>query len=173
VRPPDDEDSWLVDVGFGGSLLHPIPLREETHYHPPFTVGLRQLDSGGWQFWESRGDGEFSFDFEHEPADEGAMSDRCDYLQTSPESGFVQNLVCQLRRPESHIVLRGRVLTELTPDGKSERVLDSADELVATLGDEFNLNVPEAAHLWGRICKRHDELAARDRDSGTRPGNSC
>ncbi len=159
VTLPDDDVRWLVDVGFGGSLLHPIRLKEGTYFHAPFTVGLRQLDDGGWQFWESLGDGEFSFDFENAPADERAMSDRCTYLQTSPESGFVQNLVCQLRRPDSHISLRGRVLTEVTKDGKRERVLNSGEELVATLADEFGLAVPEAMHLWGRICERHQALA--------------
>lgn len=158
VSSPDDDAEWLTDVGFGGSLLHPIRLEEGTYYHAPFTVGLRKLDDGFWQFWESVGDGEFSFDFEHKSADERAMSDRCHYLQTSPDSGFVQNFVCQLRRPDSHIVLRGRVLTETTKEGKRKRVLDSADELVATLSDEFKLIAPEAAGLWGRICARHDEL---------------
>ena len=162
VGLPHDDTRWLVDVGFGGSLLHPIRLQEGTHYHPPFTVGLRQLDDDCWQFWESLGDGEFSFDFDHVPADERAMSDRCHYLQTSPESGFVQNFVCQLRRPDSHIVLRGRVFSMVTSNGKRKRVLDSADELIATLSDEFKLIAPEAAHLWGQICERHYELSAQN-----------
>ncbi len=162
VSLPDDEARWLVDVGFGGSLLRPIRLEEATHHHAPFTVGLRQLDDGCWQYWESLGDGEFSFDFEHGPADEHAMSERCRYLQTSPESGFVQNFVCQLRRPDSHIALRGRVVTVVEPGGKRKRLLDSADELVATLSDEFQLIVPEAARLWGRICERHDALSTQN-----------
>lgn len=158
VSSPCEDTQWLADVGFGGSLLHPIRLEEGAHYHAPFTVGLRQLDDGFWQFWESVGDGEFSFDFEHASADERALSDRCHYLQTSQDSGFVQNFVCQLRRPDSHIVLRGRVLSVITIDGKSRRVLESADELVATLSEEFKLVAPEAAGLWARICARHDEL---------------
>ena len=162
VRVPDDDARWLVDVGFGGSLLAPIPLGEGTHYHAPFDVGLRRLEDGHWQFWESLDDGEFSFDFEDVRADEHAMAVRCDYLQTSPESGFVQNLVCQLRRAQSHVTLRGRVLSVATSDGKSRRVLDSADELVSVLDDEFGLAVPEAAGLWERICDRHEQILAED-----------
>lgn len=165
VSLPDDNARWLVDVGFGGSLLHPVPLREGAHYHAPFTVGLRQLDDAHWQFWESLDDGEFSFDFEHVPADERALSDRCQYLQTSPDSGFVQNFVCQLRRPDSHIALRGRVLTLITSNGKRQRLLSSADELVTILSEEFNLLAPEAASLWDRICVRHDEFAAQNQRS--------
>ncbi len=162
VSSPCEDAQWLADVGFGGSLLHPIRLEEGTHYHAPFTVGLRQLDDGFWQFWESVGHGEFSFDFENASADERALSERCHYLQTSQDSGFVQNFVCQLRRPDSHIVLRGRVLSLITSDGKSRRVLESADELVATLSEEFRLVAPEAASLWGRICERHDELVTQN-----------
>ena len=162
VSSPDDDARWLVDAGFGGSMLQPIRLQEGSHYHAPFTIGLRELDDSCWQFWESLGDGEFSFDFEDVPADECAMSSRCHYLQTSPESGFVQNLVCQLRRPDAHIVLRGRVFTVATNEGKRERVLQSADELVATLSNEFKLIAPEAAKLWGRICERHEQLLAQN-----------
>jgi N-hydroxyarylamine O-acetyltransferase len=159
VSVPGDDAPWLVDAGFGGSLLQPIRLREGTYRHAPFTVGLRRLDDGYWQFWESLGDGEFSFDFEDVPADEQAMSERCRFLQTSPESGFVRNLVCQLRRPNAHVVLRGRVFAVVTSDGRQERLLGSADELVAVLRDEFGLLAAEAASLWPMICERHDELA--------------
>jgi len=159
VSLPHDDTRWLIDAGFGGSLLQPIRLEEGAHHHPPFTVGLRQLDDNSWQFWESIGGDEFSFDFEDVPADERAMSERCHYLQTSPESGFVQNFVCQLRRPNSHIVLRGRVFSIVTSEGKNKRVLESPDELVATLSDEFKLIAPEAANLWVQICERHKELS--------------
>jgi N-hydroxyarylamine O-acetyltransferase len=162
VRQPGDEERWLVDVGFGGSLLWPLPLEEGAYEHAPFNVGLRRLDDGHWQFWENRNDGEFSFDFEEIDADENAMSVRCDYLQTSPESGFVQNLVCQLRRPDSHVSLRGRVLSTVTTRAYRKHVLDSADELVVTLKHEFGLVVPGSADLWERICERHEQLMALD-----------
>lgn len=158
VSAPGSDDRWLVDVGFGGSLLHPIPLKDGTHIHAPYTVGLRQLDHCTWQFWESAGGDEFSFDFADVPADEDAMSVRCDYLQTSPESGFVQTLVCQLRRPDSHLILRGRVLSTVTTECTQERLLNSGDELTATLGNEFGLIAPEAANLWNDICERHELL---------------
>lgn len=158
VSLPHDDAPWLIDAGFGGSLLQPIRLRDGTHHHAPFTVGLRQLNHNWWQFWESFGESEFSFDFEDAPADERAMSDRCRYLQTSPDSSFVQNFVCQLRRNDAHIVLRGRVFSIVTTAGKCQRVLNSADELVATLRDEFKLVAPEAASIWERICERHEQL---------------
>jgi len=163
VSLPHDDTRWLVDVGFGGSLLRPIPLEAGEHCHAPFAVGLRILDDGHWQFWESVGKNEFSFDFEDIPADEHAMSDRCHYLQTSLDSGFVQSFVCQMRRPDSHITLRGRVFTMVTSKGSCKRVLDSADEFVATLRNEFELIAPEAANLWEKICQRHEQLSDQNK----------
>ena len=158
VSLPSDDTRWLVDVGFGGSLLRPIQLEAGKHYHAPFAVGLRTLEDGHWQFWESIGKNEFSFDFKDIPADEQAMADRCHYLQTSLDSSFVQNFVCQMRRPDSHITLRGRVFSVVTSESRRIQVLESADELVALLRNEFRLIAPEAANLWGKICQRHEEL---------------
>lgn len=158
VTLPDDQSRWLVDAGFGGSLLQPIPLREGYYMHAPFKLGLRQLDDGYWQFWENLGTYDFSFDFEDTPADERAMSACCKFLQTDADSGFVKTFVCQVRRPDSHLALRGRVLTEATNNARRERILGSADELVATLNSEFGLDVPEAVTLWPRICERHEQF---------------
>lgn len=158
VSLPDDGARWLVDVGFGGSLRRPIRLEVGEHDHAPYVVGLRAIEDGHWQFWESTGKGEFSFDFEDLPADERAMADRCHHLQTSPDSSFVQNFVCQIRRADSHIALRGRVFSVMTRERRRKRVLESADELVAVLHNEFGLIAPEAASLWGKICQRHEQL---------------
>ena len=67
VRAVDSNEQWLADAGFGGSMIAPIPLRESTHDQHPFHLGLRQFDTGRWQFRENAGDGEFSFDFTAEP----------------------------------------------------------------------------------------------------------
>lgn len=155
---PGEDQRWLVDVGFGGSLLAPIPMLAEQYEHVPYEVGLRRLDDGYWQFWESSGDAEFTFDFEDKPADENAMSTRCDFLQSNPESSFVQNLICQLRHPSSHVILRGRVLTTVSDEGRKEQRIDSADELADTVRNVFELDVPEVGRLWDRICERHEQL---------------
>lgn len=148
---------FLADVGFGGSLVDPIELDEATHRQAPFNLGLRRLEDGYWQFHEDAGDSEFSFDFEPVPGDEGALARRCDYLQTEPTSGFVRSLVAQIRLPDAHRTLRGRVLSEIGPDGEKERLIDSADELVETLSRQFRLDVPEVRDLWPRIVERHEE----------------
>ena len=162
VRCPGETQTFLVDVGFGGSLWRPIELRRSEHEHTPYRVGLRSLDDGHWQFYEDLGDGEFSYDFIAEPADEDAMAARCDYLQTNPESSFVLNLVAQRRSPDSHSSLRGRVLSTSTTSGKETRTVDSADELLATLSDIFGLDVPEIGKTWPKILARHEALFGRN-----------
>lgn len=80
-------------------------------------------------------------------------------------------LVAQIRLPDAHRTLRGRVLSEIGPGGSEERLIDSADELVETLSRQFRLDVPEAGELWPRIVEQHEELmrrqAADDEGSGS------
>lgn len=156
---------FLADVGFGGSLVEPIELAEAGHSQPPFHLGLRRLNDGYWQFHEDAGDGEFTFDFQPVPGDEDALARRCDYLQSDPTSGFVKSLVAQLRLPDAHRTLRGRVLSEIGPRGSEERLIDSADDLAQTLATQFHLNVPEVRDLWPRIVERHEEFIKERREN--------
>ena len=149
---------YLVDVGFGGSLWQPIEFAEREYRQTPYRLGLRRLGDEKWRFFEDPGNGEFSYDFEPVAADEAALSAKCEFLQTNPESSFVLNLVAQVRRPDSHIALRGRVLSTTTQDGTATRTLSSADELTETLDSVFGLNVPGIASVWPRILERHEAL---------------
>jgi len=157
-----DGQEWLADVGFGGTLAAPIPLAPGMHEQQPFSVGLVEAD-GYWRFEERYGDGDaFSFDFLSDSADEALLKRQCGWLQSDPESIFVQNLVVQQRQGATHLTLRGRVLLERGPEGERKRELASAEEFVAVLRDRFGLDVPEAAGLWDRVCARHAELFPTD-----------
>ena len=158
VGIPGKSGRQLVDVGFGGSLLEPLELAEGEQLQTPYRLGLRRLDDRNWRFFEDPGDGEFSYDFEPGAADESVLSAKCDLLQSDPDSSFVLNLVAQIRRPDAHIALRGRVLTISTAEGKASRTLDSAGELLDTLDHVFGLRVPEIGDTWQRIVERHDVL---------------
>ena len=159
VRSPDDPESiYLADVGFGGSMIKPIPLEASRHEQAPFRIGLRQLDDGHWQFREESAAATMSYDFLAEPGDESAMSEKCAQLQTDPDSSFVLNFVAQKRTPETHISLRGRVLTINTASGKAASTLPSRGAFVDTLRNEFQLDVRESANLWQRIVERHKTL---------------
>jgi N-hydroxyarylamine O-acetyltransferase len=156
------DEPYLVDVGFGGSLLEPLPLTAGTRADLPYHLSLSRLDDGHWRFIETTQSEPFSFDFQLGPADESLFARHCQRLQTEASSPFVQNLVVQRRTLDTHLSLRGRVLTTLTASGATKALLRSADELVATLRERFQLDVPEAATLWPAICARHDQVSARE-----------
>jgi N-hydroxyarylamine O-acetyltransferase len=157
VRMPDSDDTWLADVGFGGSLLNPIRLQEAEYRHEPFKLGLRILEDGHWQFWEDAGDGEFRYDFRAQPASEDALSGRCAFLQSDPDSSFVLNLVAQVRTPEAHTTLRGRLLRRRDSAGETTTTLGSPDQLLQVLANTFGLDVPAIVECWPKILARHEQ----------------
>jgi N-hydroxyarylamine O-acetyltransferase len=154
------DQAYLVDVGFGGSLTEPLALTASDREDRPYRIGLSALDNSYWRFAErAHGDEEaFSFDFRAAPADEALFAVKCQSLQTDPASPFTQNLVIQRRTADTHLSLRGRVLVTTHARRIEKRMLNSADELVATLRDSFDLNVPEVVMLWPSICARHEAL---------------
>jgi N-hydroxyarylamine O-acetyltransferase len=152
------DQPYLVDVGFGGSLSEPLPLRVSTREDRPYRITLSEIEGGYWRFAEDTHGEPFTFDFHVAPADEALFAERCQHLQTDPASPFVQNLVVQRRSGDAHISLRGRVLSTIRWQHTDKVLLASADELVTTLRERFDLDVPEAATLWPAICARHEAL---------------
>ena len=156
------DQPYLVDVGFGGSLIEPLPLSVAEREDRPYRLGLSELDDRYWRFTEiAHGDGDpFSFDFRTAPADEALLARKCQFLQTDPASPFIQNLVVQRRTADTHLSLRGRVMATTHARRVDKQLLNSADELIGALRDNFDLDVPEAATLWPSICARHESLFA-------------
>jgi N-hydroxyarylamine O-acetyltransferase len=151
------DQPYLVDVGFGGSLLEPLPLQPIHRADTPYFITLNEID-GYWRFSEHTGGDPFSFDFRASSSDEALMAEKCKYLQTHSASSFVQNLVVQRRTIDLHISLRGRVLCTTSASRAEKILLDSGEQLVATLRTQFDLDIPAAATLWPQICARHESL---------------
>jgi len=162
VKSSDSKIKFLVDVGFGGSMVRPIILQEAQHDQPPFKLGLERLDDRYWRFWENLGDGKFSFDFTEDPANESLLAKKNASLQNDPASNFVLNLVAQQRSRDQHRTLRGRVFSVVETGAIKTTTLDSPDTLVSILANEFRLDVPEIATLWPSIAARHEELFGND-----------
>jgi len=151
------EGLWLCDVGFGGSLLEPLPLIEGQRIDAPYTVSLSQTEDGWWRFTEFA-DGPFSYDFHVEPADEARLAAKCHWQATHSGSNFTLNFVAMKRMPDRQVILRGRVLTERGPQGTTTHTVANADELVATLAERFGIDEPSARDIWPRVLARHDDL---------------
>lgn len=158
VGTHESEQKLLADVGFGGSMISPIPLTEAQYDQPPFKLGLEKLDDRYWRFWEDSGDGKFSYDFTEKPANESLLAEKSTFLQSDSESKFVLNLVAQQRSRNKHCALRGRVFTQTQPGGTESKTLSSAAEIIALLDEEFHLDVDGVAGLWPGIAARHEKL---------------
>ncbi|WP_305095531.1 arylamine N-acetyltransferase family protein [Croceibacterium aestuarii] len=155
-----DGGTWLADVGFGSSLGEPLPLVVAEHALLPFTVALSQPGDAQWRYTEYENPDGFSFDFSAAPADEALLAAKCRWQATAPQSNFVQNFVAQRRVGDSRIALRGKVLSEVGPSGRSSRELIDAGEFVAVLRGSFGIDEPRAASLWPKIEARHVEFLA-------------
>lgn len=143
-----EEERFLVDAGFGGSLIEPMPLRSHRRHEAPYMVELEATGINEWRFKESAHGSSSYFDFLVEPADEEHMADTASYLQNDPHSPFVRNLVAMRRHSDRHEILRGRVRSTVTADTKEKTALLTGDELVASLGTDFGLDVPEIVDVW-------------------------
>lgn len=155
----DLDQPYLVDVGFGGSITAPIALAPGAGVDGPYAIHLAHIGGDRWTFDETVSEGApFGFDFTTGPADESVLAAMRSALASEDWSPFVQNLVMQLRRGDTHWTLRGRALTQLTPAGKTTRLLGSADEMAAAGRDIFGMELPEVDRLWRRAVDRHAQL---------------
>jgi N-hydroxyarylamine O-acetyltransferase len=153
-----DDGVYLADVGFGDGPIDPIRIEPGEFISHGFTFVLAQVDADWWRLHNHVQGGAQTFDFTLRATDESVLAAKCEYLQTSEQSSFMQNLVAQRHTSAGVTTLRGRVLRWTRPDGRTEHLLQSADEFVSTLEAEFSLDLPEAARLWPAIVARHDEV---------------
>jgi len=163
------EGIYLADVGFGDGPIDPVPVAEGPFVSGGFTFMITRLDDGWWRLRNHADGGAPSFDFKLEPVDEAALAEKCVEMQTSPLSPFTQNLFCFRHVDDGVLLLRGRIVRKLTPHGHTDRVIDSADELVRFLDEECDLKMPEAASLWPKICARHEEVLKAQQQGGPAP----
>jgi N-hydroxyarylamine O-acetyltransferase len=152
------EETMIADVGFGDGPIVPFALRAGPFTAGVFDFALEAVEDGWWRLHNHPLGGAASFDFQPTAAKEAVLTDRCNFLQTSEASPFVQNLVVQIHTDQGLTLLRGRVLRRVDRTGPHDQIIGSPTELVEVLDAEFGLEAPEAAGLWERIARRHDEL---------------
>jgi N-hydroxyarylamine O-acetyltransferase len=153
-------EHWIADVGFGDGPREPYPLREGAFACDGYDFALERLQDGGWRLHNHPAGGAPNFDFATDPADPALLAAQCQWLQTAPESPFVMTAVAQRHMEEEIRMLRGRAFRRITPTSQTDALIDTADDFVALLKREFELDVPEAAEIWPRVMARHEELFA-------------
>jgi N-hydroxyarylamine O-acetyltransferase len=160
VDLPGEPNPWIADVGFGDGILDPFPLTAANLVSEGHRFRLEAMDDGWWRFHNHEFGGAKSFDFTLSPADPALLAEKCAWLQSAPDSPFVLNVICQRWRGNEVLQLLGRTYRQITPGVRNERIIASADEMVAVLKDDFTLDVPEAAALWPRVVARHEQVMA-------------
>jgi N-hydroxyarylamine O-acetyltransferase len=156
------EGVYLADAGFGDGPLDPFAVRVGAIVSHGFPYSLARVadDAQWWRLANHPKGGAASFDFNLAPADEAQFSRMCEFLQTWEQSGFVLNAVAQRYVEGGIMILRGRSLRFLRPDGFEDREIVDAGDLVETLRRDFALDLPEAAELWPKIAARHEVVMA-------------
>jgi N-hydroxyarylamine O-acetyltransferase len=152
---------WIADVGFGDGSRDPFPLKDGPIVSDGYAYRLQGLADGWWRLHNHPNGAAPTFDFNVEPADPALLAAKCEELQTSPASVFVMTAIAQRHMGGEIRLLRGRAFRRLDGGVKHDSLIDTADDFVALLKREFELDVPEAAGIWDRVCARHDELFAK------------
>ncbi|HXA39793.1 MAG TPA: arylamine N-acetyltransferase [Phenylobacterium sp.] len=156
---------WIADVGLGGGTLEPYRLAAGPVSISGYDFRLEGADDGWWRFHNHPNFGAPSFDFRLAPADPAMLAAKCDWLQSAPESIFVQHLIVHRFRREEALQIVDRTLHRVTPDRVEKTVMQSADELVAVLAADFGLDLPETAALWPSLLDRHERAMAADAEA--------
>lgn len=150
-----DEGIYLADVGFGMSPTAPLRLVPDIEQQTPhesfrllnedghFTLQCKL--AGRWQSF-------YRFDEQQQAPVDYEVANY--YVSTWPTSHFVRSLIAARATQDGRHGLRNNKLSTHRINGESEhRVLTSAAEMRAALGDVFGVIVPEPA--------RFDETVAR------------
>jgi len=156
------DQPYIADVGFGDGILEPFPMTFQAHECAGYRFRLENLDGEWLRFHNHANGGAPYFDFTQAPASPDQLNATCRWLSTSPESIFVQTALAFRHTPDGIVSLLGRAHRRIRPDGKETRLLNSAEEFVAVLKRDFDLDVPEAADLWPAIHAKHEELFGED-----------
>jgi N-hydroxyarylamine O-acetyltransferase len=149
-----DGESWLADVGFGGSgPLLPLQLaagREQRQFLWTYRL-VREQDA--WVL-QGRHQDEWSdfYTFTMEPQEIVDYVVANYYVSTHPDSPFTRTLAAQRPTPEARYLLRNRELIVERASG-SETTTIADGELPAVLRRYFGLTLPADANVpdwpWG------------------------
>jgi N-hydroxyarylamine O-acetyltransferase len=149
-----DGDSWLADVGFGGSgPLLPLLLvagREQRQFIWTYQL-VREQDA--WVL-QGRHQDQWSdfYTFTMEPQETVDYEVANYYISTHPDSPFTHTLAAQRPTPEARYLLRNRELIVERASG-SETTTIADGELPTVLQRFFGLTLPAGADIpdwpWG------------------------
>jgi N-hydroxyarylamine O-acetyltransferase len=143
---------WLVDVGFGRFIHHPIRLDTTEPQPDPggvFLVTPHDNPAGAPDLDITRTGGEHEYRLDARPYELADFAPTCWYQQTSPQSHFTRSLTCsRLTGDDGRVTLSGNRFIRTTAAGRDERTLTDAEALEA-YRTEFGIELsrlPVVAH---------------------------
>jgi N-hydroxyarylamine O-acetyltransferase len=161
---------WYVDVGLGDAMHEPLPLIPGVYDQGPYRLALQTADGsvGDWALVHDPSGSFTGMVWRSDEASIDAFAARNEWLSTSPDSGFVKNLVVQRRDATGVDSLRGLQLRRIGA-GAGESTLASPRELIDVLVDRFGLDLgrvdPEArTALWKKVRRAHEQWEAAGRN---------
>ena len=147
VRAVDaPETVWLADPGYGyAGLIEPIPLREGARITVAgWSWGL-DVDNDHWVLKAPAQDGSWTDLYAFRPERQYEVDYQAAHYVSSTRSSspFVRRLVAQRGSETVRHRLRNTELVTDHQDGRSERVVLTADEVVGALLGEFGLTLTD------------------------------
>jgi len=134
LRVDIDGASWLGDVGFGDSFLHPIPLDDSSG-------GEYRLIRGGrdGEMWTLVHEDTPKYRFELTPRQLHEYEAACHYQQTSKESTFTQRVVTTRATPEGRLTLTPERMIRHRGGEKVESPIANEHEWHRALEEHFGI----------------------------------
>lgn len=132
---------WLADVGFGATLLEPIPFEDgAVSEQGGWTYGLARRGDGSWRLRSLEGDEWMDLNaFTEEPQLFIDYVVYNHYTSTHPDSHSLEQPRAVRVEPGVRYTLGGKTFISKRPDGSSEKRDLSVDEAIEALRDTFGI----------------------------------
>lgn len=134
---------WLADVGFGGRVIEPLRLDDET---PRVIDGRRFAVAHDGDHWfvtcAEPATRPATYVFTLAPRAFGEFDDVCRWLQTSPDSQFTRGDFASLATASGRRTYTTGRLIEIEDGERRERAIGSEAEAAAVLRERFGLDPP-------------------------------
>jgi N-hydroxyarylamine O-acetyltransferase len=136
VQPPDGDEGWLADVGFGAHSTYPLRLELDVEQSDP--GGVFVLRAAGDDV-EVQQDGKPQYRLERRPRSLSDFGPTCWWQQTSPESHFTRSTICSRLRQDGRVSISGRTLIRTRNGARDEQDLADDSALLAAYRDELGV----------------------------------
>ena len=113
LRVDLNDERWLADVGFGDSFLQPLRLVADLEQSDGRSLYRLDREGEDWVLLkQEQGRWTPLYRFTEKEHPLAAFRPRCDWLQSSPDSTFIQRFVCSRATTKGRITLTAQELVE-------------------------------------------------------------